>query len=226
MELEYRWELRLCSEKKTTSQAVTNQTVWHLIGTDNIIFTSAYFSPLWALGIDENLNGKRNFWCQAIILHKYSYSLFRLFNAIDSVRFNTIPFRISKVSSSFCQLAFTVINTRAPSASLFDCLLLYVKCKCQSNFLQAYLHDNKLETNRWQLAEITGEHLSLISRFRRDMKGGPCAQPRLFSRAHTVTRGGNGFNFDHEKCQTEVIKEFTIQFAYNRITAEAYCLYR
>lgn len=157
----------------------------------------------------------KNLWRQDIILHKYSYSPF---NAIDSVRFNTIPFYISKVSSSFCQLDFTVINTSAPLASLFDCLLLYVKCKCQSNFLQAYLHDNKLETNRWQLAEITGEHLGLISRFRRDMKGRPCMQQRLFSHVHTVTGGGNRFNFDHEKCQTEVIKEFTIQFADNRIT--------
>lgn len=133
------------------------------------------------------------------------------------MKFNIIPFCISKVSSSFCQLDFTVINTSAPSAPLFDCLLLYVKCKCQSNFLQAYLHDNKLETNRWQLTEITGEHLGL-SRFRRDMKGRPCTQPCLFSHVHTVTRGGNRFNFDHEKCQTEVIKEFTIQFAYKRIT--------
>lgn len=73
-----------------------------------------------------------------------------------------IPSDIFKVLSSFCQTDFTVINISATSASLFDCLLLYVKCKCQSNFLQAYLHDNEPETNRRQLAEITGSISALL----------------------------------------------------------------
>lgn len=50
-----------------------------------------------------------------------------------------------KVLSSFCQPDFTVMDTCALLARLFDCCLLpYVKCKCQSNFPPAYLHDNKL----------------------------------------------------------------------------------
>lgn len=50
-----------------------------------------------------------------------------------------------KVSSSFCQPDFTVMDTCALLARLFDCCLLpHVKCKCQSNFPPAYLHDNKL----------------------------------------------------------------------------------
>lgn len=73
-----------------------------------------------------------------------------------------IPSDIFKVPSSFCQTDFTVINTSAPSASLLDCLLLYVKRKCQSNFLPAYLHDNEPKTNRRQLAEITESSSALL----------------------------------------------------------------
>lgn len=102
-----------------------------------------------------------------------------------------IPFDIFKVLSSFCQADFTVINTSAPSASLFDCLLLYVKRKCQSNFLPAYLHDNEPETNRRQLAEITGEHLCLALRSCRDLKEENGSRWRLclFPRVRLPERG-------------------------------------
>lgn len=103
-----------------------------------------------------------------------------------------IPFDIFKVLSSFCQADFTVINTSAPSASLFDCLLLYVKRKCQSNFLPAYLHDNEAETNRWQLAKITGAPLPCFTLLLRS-GGGNGARWRLcFHVCGYQKEGGRG----------------------------------
>lgn len=135
--------------------------------------------------------------------------------------FSMIQSDIFKVLSSFCQTDFTVINTSAPSASLFDCLLLYVKRKCQSNFLQAYLHDNERETNRRQLAEITGSTSALLHtpveiwKWRRCMLASVC----LFPRAR-LPEGGMTWILTTRNARRTLFW-FTTQFTYSRVAGFA-----